>query len=166
MPEGPDRVRVLSLSGNVPLFVVVMDSHPGLAFREASILAIVPLTYKQSSAPMTHLDWRPSVVSGGLPEIDKNVAHIRILLAGQLTPVRSLSLKVLDGLNVLVLLLGPVSGDVAQTHLLSLIDKECSGERTVEHGEKFAALGSVIWVIRRNSRDGSGLIVVLETRCQ
>jgi hypothetical protein len=109
-----------------------------------------------------HLNWCSAIISGGVTDILQNIRHVRVFHTGCFSSIRPLACKVLDRLDILVLLLAPCSGNIAETHLLTLVNEKGTGERSVEHCKQFSALGSVFWVVRSNTRNNSRLVMVLQ----
>lgn len=113
-----------------------------------------------NKAGQTYLHWGSAVVSCTLPDLLQNIADIVALsLAPAVIP---LALEVLDHLDILVLLLGPVAGHIAHADLLALVYEDGAAEGGVEHGDHLGRLRTLRRVVARDSRDHARLVVVLQ----
>jgi hypothetical protein len=117
--------------------------------------------------PKTYLHRCSSVISGRPSHISHDIRNIDVLgitfLAILLPPKVPLSLKSLYGLDILVLLLSPVSRDIAKTNLFSLVDEDGTCKGSVEHGGEFGRFSSLRGVIGTHSGYDTRLVVVLDT---
>jgi len=83
------RLGILALYFNIPLFVVVVDSHPRLHFRETRVLRRVPLHRRSTNASHERLKSRqrkreldiPSVIPCLGSQLGQKIRDIRILLS-------------------------------------------------------------------------------------
>lgn len=67
-----------------------------------------------------------------------------------------------QAVDVLVLLHGPVLGDVCHSDLLALVDKRGAGLESEEDGDELGAGGAVLGTVVGEPADRAGLVVVLE----
>jgi len=149
-PERPHGRRVIDLRSDVPFLVVVMNTHPRCSLRKACIFRRIPLrcvSYSCFVLEESHLYRSPGVIPRCLSHIPDHIRDIRILLPGGPSSMLPLPLQILNGFNILVLLLSPVARHVAGSHLLALVNEQCTAKSTMEHAEEFSGFGAVFWVV-------------------
>ena len=120
------------------------------------------ITLEIHSKVQTYLHWSTPIVPCSLPEILQDVADVWILFPSLALPIGTLPFELLYTFNVLVFLLFPIPGHIAESPLLALIDENCTAKGAVEHAKKFGGFGSIFRVVRGDTGDCPWLIMILQ----
>ncbi|KAI3485398.1 hypothetical protein L1887_51321 [Cichorium endivia] len=143
------RLGVVLLRLDVDGGVVVVGSHPRLGGRRLA---------ESSVGRRRPLHWSTGVVTARLVDVLNRLLQRSLVAVGALLD-RS---KVVDAVDVEVLLGTPGGGNIGHADLFALVDVDGAGERHVHERQQLARVGDVLGLVRRKARDGARLVVVLD----